>query len=113
MDRFVALAVWIPASPILIVCITGFVLATKRLAQHRKARSFAQIGLAAIFLRTVTAVSTQIFVMQPAETRGSAAELAGNLVVLNGATYVLMLAGVLFLAMAALANRTVTPPYVT
>jgi hypothetical protein len=111
MDQLLPFAIWIPSLPILFICIAGIVLAAKKLPPHRRALRFAQVGFSALILRTIVAVSSQMMAMQAREAHDSAAGLAGKLVAANTASYLLMLAGILFLAMAILADRTVMPAH--
>ncbi len=105
MNLAISLALWIPSLPMLVVCIGGIVVAARRLARQRRALHFAQIGFGALILRTIVAVSGQMMAMQPPEARGSVVVFAKKLLVMNVASYALMLAGVVFLGLAILADR--------
>jgi hypothetical protein len=105
MDPLLTLAFLVPFLPIIIMCIVGFVIVTRRLTQHRRARRFAQLGFGALLLRIFVAFATQVLLLPPHEPHMSASSLAGKAAVGNVVSAVLMFAGILFLTLAILADR--------
>ena len=93
----------IPTVPMLIVTVGGIVVATARRAQHPRAFRLLALGLGALTLNLIGS-ALRVYVSVFAAT-DSAPALAQQLLAFNGLLYVLNLAGLTLVTVAAFAGR--------
>jgi uncharacterized membrane protein YhhN len=91
--------------PIVLICVIGLYLAYQRRVHSPKAMRWAMAGFVAVLLQIVALAASQAFITAHDTTPANVTEYATQILFINLGIYVLRVAGVAFLAIAALSER--------
>jgi hypothetical protein len=95
--------------PIVLICVIGLYLAFQRMGHSPKAMRWAIAGFIAVLLQILALSGSQAFIAAHETTAANVTAYATQILFINLGIYVLRVAGVAFLAVAALSGRKPAP----